>query len=76
MAFTPWLRVLGGLLAVKASASTTRLTMTKVGGYESLSEDPFEIVVVKPSTNVSYASVFGGYIFVRSLHFLCFQYVL
>ena len=67
MGFTPWLRVLGGLLAARASASTsTLLTMTKVGGYESLSEDPLEIVVVKPSTNVSYyASVF-----VRSLHLL------
>lgn len=51
-AFTTWVRVLEGLLAMIASASAT-LTMSKVGGYESLSEDPLEIVVVKSSTNVS-----------------------
>lgn len=55
MTLTTWLRAIGGiLLAMSACSSATLLTMAKVGGFESLSEDAFEIVVVKPSTNVSY----------------------
>lgn len=50
---TSSLRVLGGLAAIATTRAT--LTMTKVGGYASRNEGegPLEIVVVKPSTNVS-----------------------
>ena len=54
MTFTnPTLRVLGGLATIASARAT--LTMTKVGGYANPNEGegPLEIVVVKPSTNVS-----------------------
>lgn len=62
---TTSLKLLGGL-AMIASASST-LTMSKVGGYASVIDGPLEIVVVKPSTNVSYfgpVQTFGLALFV------------
>lgn len=53
---TTSLRVLVGAVALMTSARAA-LTMTKAGGYESLSENPFEVVVVKSSTNVSYTGL-------------------
>lgn len=46
-------KVFAGAVALMVSVRAS-LTMTKAGGYESLSDSPFEVVVVKPSTNVSY----------------------
>ena len=47
---TTSLKVLGGAVALASARAT--LTMSKVGGYKSMSENPLEIVVVKPSTKV------------------------
>lgn len=53
MVLTSSLRLIAGLAMAMVASASAALTMSKVGGYTSVAEDPLEIVVVKASTNVS-----------------------